>query len=1057
MKKFKYTSLFIFFMSIFCLFSFFISPTNNLENNYSSAWTEYLASDDKTIYGDLIPEEYEMTANATPLASTSTLPSYYCLRDDCIIYTTDQSDFGLCWAYTMNTSLSTYIQLQYNEYYDFSPAWTSITTKKYNSEHGYSDYVLGGGGNVTYFKNALENYGVMLSTDFDLTDLFSVDNKNYETFYSLYKDYTFDISEYQTKIVTYTSSDTSDFKNAIKKHIQKYGSLYTSIKSKDIKNQTCLCSTIGGTTDHAVSIIGWDDEYYASSWSGKGAWIALNSWGDDWGQNGVFYISYNDVCANKTMSGIAKEEESATQPFIISDTSSSFENRLTNAYKYSGQNSITSLEGKIKNVFYSDKEVKIEYGYNFSSLNIAPTISIEKNNKDVRILFSQIETTSNSTLIKGYDVESGVYKVTFNFRFTDGNDLKIQKAFVVLDGTELCEIKLYSQTSSDPLLTNNVPYYYGSYNSYNKDQTYYEIYARSHTETYFYLYFSTYSYVQNYLLYSSENLSYSVSNALTKVSNTSYSRGWLRFLLVSSATSTVDTFTVKIRSQQGLEKTYQIKIYSSDYYENVKYAYTNVDYNGGTHVIPKEIVVTNNSEKKIYLQTPTKGTAIFEGWFCSTDGKNYTTKLPSDYSGYYITYSMLQSSKSKNYVLNYYNESYEINTISFNYIFLQAKWRFNSYTITYNYEDYAGQACTETETISSSNDIIYFKDLFTPDKDGYEYIWTSSFSGVDTKNKVIKNLNQDIIIYGKYVLLAPELQANKINDDETSTIVKTYNGSDVLLKANAEHSGENVVLKYIWKKQNMFGIFVKVSGETNSTLKLKGAKDSGVYICEITATTLNETNKESSKITTNPFNVTINKAQTIINYDLIEREFTYDGKTHIIDGASINHNETTVKYSNNILKDVGFNNVTIYTAETDNYLSASQIIEIKINKAKVTIKIDNKRSAVFAQKQNYTYEIKFGTVFEGDDLQLQYQTNANTIFAGTYDINAISLNNNYDVEIIGGTYTVYIEGLSFVLIIFTLVIITALGCLLVYFFIKRKSNMKQLNAKDFDDDIRFKD
>ncbi len=90
--------------------------------------------------------------------------------------------------------------------------------------------------------------------------------------------------------------------DTIKQALMNYGAVATYY-FQDSANYNA--STYGyyysgtSSSNHAITIVGWDDNFPASSFPitppGNGAFIIKNSWGTGWGYSGYFYISYYDT------------------------------------------------------------------------------------------------------------------------------------------------------------------------------------------------------------------------------------------------------------------------------------------------------------------------------------------------------------------------------------------------------------------------------------------------------------------------------------------------------------------------------------------------------------------------------------------------------------------------------------------------------------------------------------------------------------------------------------------------------------------------------------------
>lgn len=292
------------------------------------------------------------------------------MRDDYVFFNAYQDYSPLCWLFTSIKSLETVLMINHDELYDFSEASIAINQPVLD------------GGLFQKFVSYLSNEGISFDSDFMFDDLFNIPKGKYrEIIRNIYKKN--NIYNFKNKVFTTTIS--KDDLPKIKKHIVNNGSLYVSLnkfyptKSNRYKDYDAYEIVEGHTGFHAVSIIGWDDNFQNTDGT-KGAFITLNSAGYFNEHDGINYLPYN---SNTISYPYLKGYEYRGEKIIFSESNSNFTNTFNNAYNSKENFKKNSKKAKNKNLFTSFEDIEMSYNFddkNFDIKNIGFDIFYGQNN-----------------------------------------------------------------------------------------------------------------------------------------------------------------------------------------------------------------------------------------------------------------------------------------------------------------------------------------------------------------------------------------------------------------------------------------------------------------------------------------------------------------------------------------------------------------------------------------------------------------------------------------------------------------------------------------------------
>ncbi len=227
------------------------------------------------------------------LQQASGVPSYYDMRNQSYaskIKVKNQEETRLCWAFAATTAA----EINYYHKYGANAASKTLSplhlgyftfnrvTDPLQLTRGDQNIIINGkdyksyGGNISRTLNTLSGWVGYAS---ESTMPFSDRNSSS---YSSSK-------AYQNELIL-RNAIVLDPQNRtkIKQAIMTYGSVVTDIYMadpyKNYVNSAGVYRQSETTSNHQVTIIGWDDS--------KSAWIIQNSWGANWDGDGCFYVSY---------------------------------------------------------------------------------------------------------------------------------------------------------------------------------------------------------------------------------------------------------------------------------------------------------------------------------------------------------------------------------------------------------------------------------------------------------------------------------------------------------------------------------------------------------------------------------------------------------------------------------------------------------------------------------------------------------------------------------------------------------------------------------------------
>ena len=398
------------------------------------------------------------------LVRSSQIPSTYSSVDEGFVTSIkNQNPYGNCWAYAACSVAESYLikkgmassdidlseaHLNYYMYHNKGDKYENTDNDQTNviGKYSFTDV----GADPRMLQLAMSNFGLASETSYPISKITTMQGSKEDQNNTQY------VMTNSNLLCQQAKGNESIIKQAILDNGSVLACYYDT--STAYKNSNYYNSNEVNSFNHAISIVGWDDSYAANNFDNKptrnGAWLIKNSWGTGFGNQGYFWMSYDEYSLGSVYSYEFKnkDEENIYQydgtnnalRYTLSSNTSTYANEFLVKETNEELNAV-SVGSATSNIPY-----KLEIYTNLTDINNPTSGNCEVNQNGI----IENDGINYIKLSKGISLKDNTYySIVFTLFGTNENNASIMLdatlkgtdiEFIADTSNEYCFIKSYN-------------------------------------------------------------------------------------------------------------------------------------------------------------------------------------------------------------------------------------------------------------------------------------------------------------------------------------------------------------------------------------------------------------------------------------------------------------------------------------------------------------------------------------------------------------------------------------------------------------------------------------